>query len=103
MRSASTNAADSFTQSTSWRQDNGLAHSSPALSRSGHAGFDTATLPHPQEDSPMFDVHSDDEDTHVFAQEPASSIISSSPPEPHLQLDASTAIPSILVPTFSSI
>jgi hypothetical protein len=80
VRSASTNAAESFTQSTSWRQYNGLAHSSPALSRSGHAGFDTATLPHPQEDSPMFDVHSDDEDTHVFAQEPSSSIISSSPP-----------------------
>ncbi len=83
VRSASTTAADSLSYSTSWKQNNGLAHSSPALSRTDQ-GFDTATMPRPShEDSPMFDVHSDDEehDMHLppFA-EPPSSIISSSPP-----------------------
>ena len=83
VRSASTTAADSLSQSTDWKHNSGLAHSSPALSRTGH-GFDTATMPRPShEDSPMFDVHSDDEDHDVqlssFA-EPSSSIISSSPP-----------------------
>lgn len=80
VRSASSNAADAIVQANSWKQDNGLAQSSPALSRTGQAGFDTATLPHPQEDSPMFDVLSDDEELHSFAHEPSSSIISSSPP-----------------------
>ena len=81
VRSASTNAVDIMAQTSNWKLDNGLAHSSPALSRTDQAGFDTATLPHPHEDSPMFDVHSDDEEhVHSFAHEPSSSIISSSPP-----------------------
>ena len=80
VRSASTNAADSLIESNGWKHDHDLAHSSPALSRMGQTGFDTTTFPHPEEDSPMFDVHSDDEDLHSYPQEPSSSIISSSPP-----------------------
>lgn len=80
IRSASTNAAESMSQSTHWKQSSGLAHSSPALSRTDQ-GFDTATMPRPShEDSPMFDVHSDDDEHLPSFAEPSSSIISSSPP-----------------------
>jgi hypothetical protein len=59
---------------------NGLAQSSPALSRTDPAGFESASLSHPViEDSPMFDVHSDEEEQDAV-HEPSSSIISSSPP-----------------------
>lgn len=78
VRSASTTAAD-VQLTSNWKHDNGLALSSPGLN---HAGFDSASLSHPViEDSPMFDVQSDDEDHEAgLGHEPASSIISSSPP-----------------------
>jgi hypothetical protein len=78
VRSASTTAADEHL-TTSWKQDNGLAHSSPALSRTDPAGFGSTSMSHAViEDSPMFDVPSEDED--AGNHEPSSSIISSSPP-----------------------
>ena len=85
VRSASTTAGDKVSYAGNWKHDSGLPQSSPALSRTDHSGFDTATMPHSAiEDSPMFDVHSDDEDHDMplnsFAHEPSSSIISSSPP-----------------------
>jgi Whi5 like len=83
IRSASTNAADSLLHS-SWKQEHGLALSSPALRRTGHSSFDAATLARPHEDSPMFDVPSEDEDDEEHLRsmphEATSSIISSSPP-----------------------
>lgn len=75
---------------TTWKQDPRLAQSSPVLGRSqsfqDHNLFQAqlAALPQNQEDSPMFDVHSDDEENDhpmpSFANEPSSSILSSSPP-----------------------
>lgn len=79
VRSTSATAADrSVSISTSWKQDNGLAQSSPALN-SHSTGFESATRHHEIEDSPMFDVQSDEEDA-CLSHEPSSSIISSSPP-----------------------
>lgn len=78
VRSASLNATDAPV-TTSWKQLNGLAQSSPALSHPDPTGFESTSLSHHVEDSPMFDVHSDEED-HEPVHEPSSSIISSSPP-----------------------
>lgn len=74
-----------------WKQDHRLSHSSPVLGRpqsfQEREPFqaDTPTLPRSaHDDSPMFDVHSDDDDHDLpmpsFANEPSSSILSSSPP-----------------------
>lgn len=71
-----------------WKQDHRFPQSSPVLGRSQslqqHTPFQT-DLPHTSnDDSPMFDVHSDDEDHDLpmpsFGHEPSSSILSSSPP-----------------------
>jgi hypothetical protein len=78
VRSASATAADKTVHfSGNWRQENGMAHTSPAHNHTHSAPFES-TL-HEMEDSPMFDVHSDDEGAEL-GHEPSSSIISTSPP-----------------------
>jgi hypothetical protein len=81
VRSASTVVADKLVQFPSnWKTQHGLPQSSPPLGSTDSAGFEAAPLPHSAiEDSPMFDVNSDDEDAGL-SHEPSSSIISSSPP-----------------------
>lgn len=84
VRSVSNADADRFTTG-SWKQNANLPQSSPALGRTFTDNHPFGSeLPHSsQEDSPMFDVHTDEEDhdlpLHSF-NEPSSSIISSSPP-----------------------
>lgn len=88
---ASSIGLDRPSNSMTWKQDHRISHSSPVLGRSqsfqeqGLFQADTPTLPHSaHDDSPMFDVHSDDDDRDLpmpsFANEPSSSILSSSPP-----------------------
>ncbi|KAJ9499496.1 hypothetical protein H2202_005079 [Exophiala xenobiotica] len=91
VRSSSTNGLDRQSSSMTWKHDTRLAQSSPVLGRTQsfqeHGLFHTQplSLPHSSsDDSPMFDVHSDDDDHDLpmpsFANEPSSSILSSSPP-----------------------
>ncbi|EXJ85845.1 hypothetical protein A1O1_06214 [Capronia coronata CBS 617.96] len=91
VRSSSTNGRDRQSSSMTWKQDHRLTQSSPVLGRShsfqGNRLFhsDTAGMPQTaQDDSPMFDVRSDDEDHDMpmppFSDHPSSSILSSSPP-----------------------
>ncbi|RVX67104.1 hypothetical protein B0A52_08347 [Exophiala mesophila] len=90
IRSSSINLERS-SLTTSWKQDHHLAQSSPMLSRTqsyqggGNFRRDVLDLPHSShDDSPMFDVTSDDDDADLpvpsFSHEPSSSILSSSPP-----------------------
>ncbi|KIW11129.1 hypothetical protein PV08_10429 [Exophiala spinifera] len=90
VRSSSTTGVDRQSNSMSWKEDPRMAQSSPVLGRT--QSFQDQTmfqsnppLPQPShDDSPMFDVHSDDDDHDLampsFANEPSSSILSSSPP-----------------------
>ena len=79
IRSTSVTATDKSVHfSGNWKQDYGLAQSSPVLNRTHSEGFETALIRPEIEDSPMFDVHSDDDD--AMGHELSSSIISSSPP-----------------------
>ncbi|KIX07620.1 uncharacterized protein Z518_02273 [Rhinocladiella mackenziei CBS 650.93] len=91
VRSSSTTGLERQSSScTTWKQDHRLAQSSPLLGRSQSSQknsllhTDPAGVPNSHDDSPMFDVHSDDEDHDLpmpsFANEPSSSILSSSPP-----------------------
>ncbi|ETN43081.1 uncharacterized protein HMPREF1541_02239 [Cyphellophora europaea CBS 101466] len=93
VRSASATAAEHELPSN-WKHDNGLAQSSPTLGRTDSTDFDSASLPqHTIEDSPMFDVHSEEEDHETgLGHEPSSSIISSpprTPPPAHRRLATS--------------
>lgn len=73
-----------------WKQDHHLPQSSPALNRTQSFHEQTlfrtesARIRNPNDDSPMFDAHSDDDDHDLpmpsFGHEPSSSILSSSPP-----------------------
>lgn len=91
VRRSSTNGLDKQSSSLTWKQDHRLSQSSPVLGRS-HS-FQENNLFHTDpvglsqtsnDDSPMFDVHSDDEDHDLplpsFSNHPSSSILSSSPP-----------------------
>ncbi|KAK5241340.1 hypothetical protein LTR40_013270, partial [Exophiala xenobiotica] len=69
VRSSSTNGLDRQSSSMTWKHDTRLAQSSPVLGRTQsfqeHGLFHTQplSLPHSSsDDSPMFDVHSDDDD-----------------------------------------
>ena len=87
-RSNSTTDLERQSSASTWKQDHRLAQSSPALNRAQsfheHTLFhtETAIIHNSNEDSPMFDAHSDDEDHDMpaFGHEPLSSILSSSPP-----------------------
>ncbi|EXJ84980.1 hypothetical protein A1O3_05655 [Capronia epimyces CBS 606.96] len=91
VRSSSTNGLDRQSSTLTWKQDHRLSQSSPVLGRSQSFQennlFHTDPVGMPQtsnDDSPMFDVHSDDEDHDLpipsFSNHPSSSILSSSPP-----------------------
>lgn len=91
VRSSSTTGLDRQSTSMTWKQDHQLPLSSPVLGRT--QSFHEQSLFHSDpsgmqhtsnHDSPMFDVPSDDNDHDLpmpsFANEPSSSIMSSSPP-----------------------
>ncbi|KAI1619672.1 hypothetical protein EDD37DRAFT_203882 [Exophiala viscosa] len=91
VRSSSNTRLDKESHDMTWKQDTRLAQSSPVLSRTqsfqeNHLFHtDPINMPHSSnDDSPMFDIHSDDDDNDLpmpsFANEPSSSILSSSPP-----------------------
>ncbi|EHY55390.1 hypothetical protein HRR83_008834 [Exophiala dermatitidis] len=93
VRSSSTNGFGRQSGSSTWKQDHRLSQSSPVLGRSHsfrennnlyHADPPSLPTRHNNDDSPMFDVHSDDDEHDIpmpsFADQPSSSILSSSPP-----------------------
>ncbi|KIW74627.1 hypothetical protein Z517_11397 [Fonsecaea pedrosoi CBS 271.37] len=91
VRSSSVTGLDRQSSTLTWKQDHRLPQSSPLVNRAQsfqeHPLFHTDSARTPRlanDDSPMFDVHSDDEDHDLsmpaFGNEPSSSILSSSPP-----------------------